>query len=75
MNKKVIILSLVGVLVLAGTVGGTLLLAKNFLMPHAVSAAVTSPAAEPKPVVKDAQYKTKSEEPQVGKQGESRGTA
>ena len=58
MNKKVIILSLVGVLVLAGTVGGTLLLAKNFLMPPAVSAAATSPAAEPKPVVKDAQYKT-----------------
>lgn len=61
MNKKIIILSVVGVLVLAGTVGGTLFLAKKFLMPPAVAAAPAGQAsAAPVPVeaVKEAQYKT-----------------
>lgn len=62
MNNKIIILSVVGVLVLAGTVGGTLFLAKKFLMPPAVAAAPAGQesATAPVPVeaVKEAQYKT-----------------
>lgn len=60
MSKKVILLSLVGLLVLAGTVVGTLFLAKKFLMPPATSAAASDYAAAPAPtpVIKEAQYKT-----------------
>lgn len=61
MNKKVIIFGVVGILVLAGTVGGTLVLAKKFLLPPVVAQVPSAPAhsAEPAaPTTKEAQYKT-----------------
>lgn len=61
MNKKVIIFGVVGMLVLAGTVVGTLFLAKKFLMPPAVALAPTAPAHSAEPAAattKEAQYKT-----------------
>lgn len=58
MSKKYIILAVVGVLVLAGTVGGTLLLARSFLIPPAAAAGTAAPAqaAPAKPVSHDPVY-------------------
>ncbi|MEK6788173.1 MAG: flagellar basal body-associated FliL family protein [Pseudomonadota bacterium] len=60
MNKKVIIFALLGVVLLAGTVVGTLFLAKTYLIPPAPSAgAAVGHAAAPAPVAKvEATYKT-----------------
>lgn len=71
MNKKVIIFTMLGIVLLAGTVVGTLFVAKTYLLPqaaaHAAPAAAAAgsaghgaqPAAEPAPSATiDATYKT-----------------
>lgn len=58
MNKKIILMAVLGLLVVVGTVLGTLFLAKAYLMPHA-SAAPTAAVAKPEPVASvEATYKT-----------------
>mgnify|MGYP000028088621 FL=1 len=46
MNKKTLIFSLLGVVLLGGTVAGTLLLAKTYLMPPAAPASAVAHGAE-----------------------------
>lgn len=46
MNKKTLIFALLGLLVLAGTVVGTLFLAKTYLLPPTGAPAAAAPAAE-----------------------------
>lgn len=59
MNKKTLIFSLLGVVLLAGTVAGTLLLAKTYLMPPAPAAATGQAGSPPAvPVAAEATYKT-----------------
>ncbi|MES2719379.1 MAG: flagellar basal body-associated FliL family protein [Pseudomonadota bacterium] len=57
MNKKTLIFSLLGVVLLAGTVAGTLLLAKTYLMPPAAPANAAEHAAVPAAIA-EATYKT-----------------
>ncbi|MES3041135.1 MAG: flagellar basal body-associated FliL family protein [Pseudomonadota bacterium] len=45
MNKKTLIIAVLGLLVLAGTVVGTLFLAKTFLLPHGPAAAAAPASA------------------------------
>jgi len=65
MNKKVIGFTVLGIVLLAGTVVGTLFLAKTYLLPQAAANAAPAPAASaehaaepPAPAIIEATYKT-----------------
>lgn len=61
MNKKVIGFTVLGIVLLAGTVVGTLFLAKTYLLPQAAAHAAPAPAASAEPAAPatiEATYKT-----------------